>query len=121
MNLGHPITLLRIFDEAKAREFYIDYLGFKVDWEHRFESGLPLYMQITSGGCVLHLTEHHGDCSPGTAIRIATSDLSALHQQLLDKQYGYARPAIRDMPWGRDMSIADPFGNRLTFTDIANP
>lgn len=24
--------ILRIFDEAKAREFYVGFLGFKVDW-----------------------------------------------------------------------------------------
>jgi hypothetical protein len=28
------IPILRIFDIAKALEFYLDYLGFKVDWEH---------------------------------------------------------------------------------------
>lgn len=31
------IPLLRIFDAAKSSEFYIDYLGFTLDWEHRFD------------------------------------------------------------------------------------
>lgn len=39
--------ILRIFDEAKAREFYVDFLGFKVDWEHRFGENFPLYMQVS--------------------------------------------------------------------------
>jgi catechol 2,3-dioxygenase-like lactoylglutathione lyase family enzyme len=39
MTLGKTTPILRIFDEAKAREFYVDFLGFKVDWEHRFEPG----------------------------------------------------------------------------------
>ena len=43
MKLGKTTPILRIFDEAKAKEFYVDFLGFKVDWEHRFEPGLPLY------------------------------------------------------------------------------
>jgi len=31
----------------------------------------------------------------------------------------YARPGIEVMPWGtRDMAIRDPFGNKLTFTDV---
>ena len=30
------IPVLRIFDIAKAREFYIDWIGFTIDWEHRF-------------------------------------------------------------------------------------
>lgn len=42
MKLGSVTPILRIFDEAKAREFYIDYLGFTVDWDHRFGPGMPL-------------------------------------------------------------------------------
>jgi uncharacterized glyoxalase superfamily protein PhnB len=114
VSFAKTTPILRIFDEAKAREFYLGFLGFKVDWEHRFEPGLPLYMQVSKDRCVLHLSEHHGDCSPGAAMRIETSDLEAFHAELASK---YARPGIEDMPWGtRDMSVKDPFGNRLTFT-----
>lgn len=117
MTFDQPVPILRIFDEAKAREFYIGFLGFAVDWEHRFEPGLPLYLQVSLGKCVIHLSEHHGDCSPGAALRIPTSGLDDFQQRLLAKQYGYARPGIEAMPWGtREMSIRDPFGNRLTFT-----
>jgi len=55
------IPILRIFDEAKAREFYVDFLGFTVDWEHRFNDDAPLYMQVSRDGCVLHFSEHYGD------------------------------------------------------------
>ena len=117
MGFGRTTPILRIFDAAKAREFYVDFLGFRVDWEHRFAPDLPLYMQVSREGCVLHLSEHHGDGSPGSALRIETDSLDAFHQELIDKHYSYARPGIEDMPWGtRDMSVKDPFGNRLTFT-----
>ncbi|MCU6499169.1 VOC family protein [Rugamonas sp. A1-17] len=116
MNLGSITPILRSFNEAQMREFYVDFLGFKVDWEHRFEPGTPLYLQVSRDGCVLHLTEHFGDCSPGGAIRIATSGLDEYHAQLIAKQFKHARPGIEDMPWGsREMSIKDPSGNRLTF------
>ncbi len=65
MSLGRATPILRIFDEAKAKEFYVGFLGFKVDWEHR--------------------------------------------------------PGIQAQPWGNDMSVADPFGNRLIFTDVKSP
>ena len=117
MTLCNTTPILRIFDEAKAREFYAGFLGFRVDWEHRFEPRLPLYLQVSRDGCVLHLSEHHGDCSPGAAMRIEATDLEAYHRELTGKNYGYARPGIEDTPWGsRDMSVKDPFGNRLTFT-----
>ncbi len=31
------IPIFRIFSVEKAREFYLDFLGFTLDWEHRFE------------------------------------------------------------------------------------
>lgn len=118
MSLGNPIPILRSFDEAKAKEFYIGFLGFNVDFEHRFEPGLPLYMQVSRDGCVLHLSEHHGDASPGAAIRIETSELDTFQAELIAKQYGFARPGIDEQPWGRDMSVKDPFGNRLIFSAL---
>jgi catechol 2,3-dioxygenase-like lactoylglutathione lyase family enzyme len=121
MGFMKTTPILRIFDEGKAKEFYVEYLGFKVDWEHRFEPGLPLYLQVSRDGCVLHLSEHHGDCSPGAAIRIETAELDEFHAELRSKDYKYARPGIQEMSWGtRDMSVQDPFGNRLTFTSRIN-
>jgi uncharacterized glyoxalase superfamily protein PhnB len=122
MSFGKTTPILRIFDEVKAKEFYVDFLGFEVDWEHRFEEGLPLYMQISKDGCVLHLSEHHGDCCPGASLRIETDELETFQKELLAKAYKYARPGIEAMPWGsRDMSVHDPFGNRLTFTSPSHP
>jgi uncharacterized glyoxalase superfamily protein PhnB len=114
--LGKITPILRSFDEAKAREFYVDFLGFKVDWEHRFEEGLPLYMQVSKDDCIIHLTEHHGDCSPGAALRIAIADVKAYQQELIAKRYKNSRPGVERQPWGEwAMSIKDPFGNRLDF------
>lgn len=118
MELSSTTPILRVFDEAKAREFYVDFLGFSVDWEHRFEPRLPIYMQISRGRCVLHLSEHHGDCSPGAAARIEVSDVDGLQAELSGREYPYCRPQVQDTPWGtRDMTVGDPFGNRLTFTN----
>jgi uncharacterized glyoxalase superfamily protein PhnB len=115
MSFGTITPILRMFDVAKAREFYLDFLGFTVDWEHRFEDGFPLYMQISKGACAIHLSEHHGDGSPGAAIRIETDELDAFCGDLQASGYKYFRPSIEQMPWGREMSVRDPFGNRLTF------
>lgn len=116
VSLSRITPILRIFDEAKAREFYVDFLGFQVDWEHRFEADFPLYMQVSKSDCILHLSEHNGDASPGAAIRIAIAGIDAYRAELLAKKFKYARPGIETMPWGsREMSIRDPFFNRLTF------
>lgn len=121
MKIGKLTPILRMFDEVKAKEFYIDFLGFTVDWQHRFEDGLPLYMQVSKDECVLHLSEHHGDSCPGAAMRIEVEDIDAFQKELTNKKYKNARPGIQDQSWGtRDMTIADPFGNKLIFTNAVS-
>jgi methyltransferase (TIGR00027 family) len=116
MKLSQPIPVLRILDEAKAREFYVDFLGFSIDWSHRFDDNAPLYAQLSRDGCVVHLSEHYGDCNSGGALRIQADDIDGLNQELLQKQYKYARPGVADTPWlTREMKITDPFGNHLIF------
>lgn len=114
MHFSNTTPIIRILDESKAKEFYIDYLGFSINWEHRFAEGLPLYLQISRGDCVLHLSGH-GDCYPGAAMRIKTDGLVNFHEELHKKNSLYTLE-IQRMPWGTDdMSVMDPFGNRLTF------
>jgi catechol 2,3-dioxygenase-like lactoylglutathione lyase family enzyme len=113
---GPAVPILRIFDRAKAVEFYVDYLGFTLDWEHGGHADhSPLYAQVTRGAARLHLSEHHGDASPGGAALIPVSDVEALHEELHEHDYDYARPGIRDEDWGRVIVVVDPFHNRLVF------
>jgi ribosomal-protein-alanine N-acetyltransferase len=111
------IPTLRMFDVAKAKEFYIGYLDCNIDFEHRFEPDMPLFMQISRGSLVLHLSEHYGDGTPGSVVFIWTTGLDELHDELHEKQYGYLRPAIERQDWGRTLQLIDPFGNRLRFTE----
>ncbi|OLL31878.1 glyoxalase/bleomycin resistance/extradiol dioxygenase family protein [Burkholderia sp. SRS-W-2-2016] len=118
MTLQDAIPILRIFSVEKAYEFYVDYLGFTLEWEHRFADDLPLYAQIKRGSVVLHLSEHHGDSTPGSTVFVPVDDIDALHRELLGKTYRYARPGVEEVGWGRQMQIADPFGNRLRFCQL---
>jgi catechol 2,3-dioxygenase-like lactoylglutathione lyase family enzyme len=111
-----PVPILRIFDVEKAKTFYVGFLGFTVDWEHTFEPNSPVYMQVSRGGCVLHLSEHHGDGTPGGTIRIQVDELDEYHASLLAQNYKYYRPGIQDQEWGtRETSVQDPFGNKIVF------
>ncbi len=116
MNLQPPIPVLRIFDVELAKEFYVEWLGFRVDWEHQFEGTLPKYMQISRGPVVLHLTEHHGDCSPGAKVFINTDDVEALHRELGARPNPRIRPGIEHAPWNaKVMTVIDSFGNYICF------
>ena len=117
MATARPI--FRIFDYTKVIEFYVDWLGFTIDWEDKPKDA-PVYMQVSLQGIVLHLSEHYGDCSPGGRIHIEDFvGLKAYHKQLLDKKYKFMNPGIGKTPWNPKtlcMEVIDPFGNRLTYT-----
>ncbi len=103
MEFGAPTPILRILDEAKAREFYEGFLGFTL------RLGAPLrrpntriYAQVSRGGCILHLSEHHGDGIPGNAfVRVPVTDIETFQRELIDKKYKYMRPGIQDSPGAR--------------------
>jgi len=119
---GAATPILRSFDEARTKDFYIDFLGFDLIFEHRDGEDLPLYMGVMKGGCALHLSEHYGGGTPGSALMIPVDDVSAFAASLRAKQHGNCRPGEpEEMPWGtRQITITDPSGNRLTFfTEIA--
>lgn len=109
------IPILRIFSLEKARDFYLAYLGFKADWEHRFDPEAPLYQQISRAGLILHLSEHHGDATPGSTVFVPMRGVRAFHAELSAKRYPFLRPGIEAMPWGEVMQVTDPFGNRIRF------
>jgi uncharacterized glyoxalase superfamily protein PhnB len=118
IEFGRTIPMLRIFSVEKAKEFYLGFLGFTWDWEHRFGDNFPLYAQVSRAGLVLHLSEHHGDATPGSATMIHMKGVDAFHRELAARDYRYAKPGIEDAPWGaRTVTIADPFGNRLIFAE----
>lgn len=115
MNKVKPV--FRIFDYQKAIEFYVDFLGFKIDWENRGDDGnAPVYMQISRGDVTLHLSEHHGDGCPGANVFVELKDVKEYNKELLDKKYKYNRPGVDDTEWGFiTMTVNDPFGNRISF------
>ena len=112
------IPILRIFSEEKAKEFYVGLLGCNIDWEHRFGDNAPLYMQVTRGNLVLHLSEHYGDCCPGATVFVRITGIDGLHQELISRNYKYLHPGLEDAPWGaKCMEVADPFGNKIRFSE----
>jgi hypothetical protein len=112
------VPILRIFDVQKADEFYLGFLGFAVDWDHRYDENAPLYRQISRNGLVLHLSEHHGDGSPGARLRVMMRGVREFHCEISEKGYRYMRPGLDTTEWGTLETVAiDPFGNMISFCE----
>ncbi len=117
MKVLQTCPVLRIYDEAAARAFYLDYLGFSVEFETRLEPGAPIYLSVQSDGLTLHLSGHHGDGTPGSIVFVRVSGLSAYHAELRAKPYGFLRPDLETRDWGVVMDVIDPFNNRISFCE----
>jgi hypothetical protein len=112
------IPVLRIFSVDKAHDFYVNYLGFSVDWQHQFDDVAPHYLQISRAGMTLHLTEHHGDCCPGATVFVWMTGIELYHHELTGKQYGDLKPTIqRTFYDSLCLVVTDPFGNRIRFNE----
>lgn len=99
--------LVPVFRVVNAREVVGWYrrLGFEVTGEHQFAPGLPLYVFLQRGDVALHLSEHTGD-----------APLHSLAYFYVDEVDGLAAEfgvPVEDQPWGREIQLTDPCGNRI--------
>lgn len=109
-----------IFDYAKAIAFYIDWLGFRIDWEE-VRNKRPVYVQVSRGEVILHLNALPDDVPPGAKARAEMQGLLAFHHQLTQKNNA-VRPALVPAYWNNqvlEMEVVDPFGNRIVFCEFA--
>ena len=117
ISFSQPVPIFRIFDEEKARGFYVGFLDCKMDWEHRFHPGAPLYCQVSRSGLRLHLSEHSGDASPGATAVCSMRGVEAFQKGLLAKNYKYNRPGLERQDWGLEGTVIDPFRNQIRFLE----
>ena len=112
------VPIVRIFDVAKAHEFYLGFLGFAVDWEHRYGEDFPLYTQVSRGGLRLHLSEHAGDATPGGNMVVYMKGVRAFQKELIGKNYRYMKPGLEDEGSRLEVEVTDPFQNRIRFMEV---
>jgi catechol 2,3-dioxygenase-like lactoylglutathione lyase family enzyme len=118
IEFGRAVPIFRIFSLEKAREFYVDFLGCRVDWEHRFDPQAPVYMQVSRDGLAIHLSEHHGDGTPGSIVYVYMRGVEELHRELKEKNYRHNHPDLQQQEWGMlELAVVDPFNNRIVFAE----
>ena len=115
VSVAAAIPILRMFDVAVTKRFYVDYLGCTLDWQDGEGDG-PVYMQVSRGELVLHLSSHHDDGTPGSAVLVQTRGVDVLHAELRGRGYPFLDPCVEPGPVdGRELQLIDPASNRLRF------
>ena len=103
--MDEAIPVLRVSDATSAVAWFAR-LGYEQEWEHTFEPGFPVFTSVArSGAARLFLSEHTGDASPDTLVHLRVEDIDAVAQE-----FGVD---VLDKPWGREVHLVDPDGNRF--------
>ena len=85
--------------------------GFSPEWEHPIGPGWPAFVSIARGRARLFLSEHRGDARPGTLVQLFVSDIGPVVAES-------GRPA-GEPPYGCEIELRDPDGNRLRISTAA--
>ena len=105
---------LRITDYAASKAFYVDKLGFQIDWEHRFKPELPVFMQVSRSGLGLFLSAHPGDCPAGGLVHLYVQDVDAWYADFQRRGAPIHEPPDERLPGLRTMIVRDPDGNKIS-------
>src|SRR6516164_7629462 len=110
--LKDVIPILDGRDVEAALRFYVNRLGFQVDF--RYEEDPNNYAGVRRGGVCLHMQwQHEDEFRKGTAgtlrIRIVVDDPDALFDEYQAMGVFDERTAVRDTPWRtREFGFRDP-------------
>lgn len=116
--MQRTVPMLHIDSYEQAKAYYVDWLGFGIDWEFRLEATFPVYMQVSRDGLVLHLSQHKADNPGGVKCHVDVDDLDALVAEWKDRRPGFTQE-VQIAPWNaKHLSLKDPFGNELGINQI---
>jgi catechol 2,3-dioxygenase-like lactoylglutathione lyase family enzyme len=122
VSLEPPIPVLCITSLAAAKEFYVDFLGFKFDWGHDEPEAEHAYVQVSRDGVQLHLAATSQGGKPAALLFRDMTGLAELHRELVARKGRFAPTDIRFTPWdSREFSVTDPCGNHLRFWENNPP
>jgi hypothetical protein len=120
------IPVLRIFAVEPALQFYVEFLGCTLDFGGpNMGPGTPYYGQVSYAATTLHLAEAAYDASPGATVFIWVDGIDELRERLNLRRFEVPvwspavwTPEVEPAQWdGRVLTIADPFGNHLRFSE----
>jgi catechol 2,3-dioxygenase-like lactoylglutathione lyase family enzyme len=114
------LIFVPVSDVDRAKEFYVEKLGFNPDHDRTVHEGLR-FVQLTPPGsaCSIAIGEGLGlNMAPGTqeSIQVVIPDADAVLADLRAK--GVEAEGVDEQEWGRFVTLRDPDGNRWTLQEL---
>ena len=106
-HLENGIPILRVENLEASKRFYLDVLGFKLDWE------APWMISVSRDRASLMLCQQHQG-NPGTWVWIGCGDADALHAEFAAKGATIRHPPT-NFEWAYEFQVEDPDGHVLRF------
>ena len=101
-----------VSDVDRAKEFYVDKVGFNADHDHVISDELR-FVQLTPPGSACSICIGIGltQMTPGSLdnLQMVVSDADAIRAELVER--GVEASEIQDFPWGSFTFFSDPDGN----------
>ena len=111
MNYKLELVTIPVSDVDRAKSFYTEKAGFRVDVDQRVTDELR-FVQITPPGSACSIAFGTGltTPSPGQAqLQVVVDDVHAARADLLER--GIDPGDVQEFPWGSFVFFSDPDGN----------
>ncbi|MBT5877060.1 MAG: hypothetical protein HOH43_26805 [Candidatus Latescibacteria bacterium] len=107
-----PVFGIDSYEDAVAH--YVEWLGFKIDWEWRQAPGQPVVMAISRDEVAFMLNEHPDTPRP-CQVHLKVTDIEGLAAEWNIRRPGSVKIRIGEPYEFPDLPISDPSGNQLIF------
>ena len=104
----YPVFGIRSYEEAI--DYYVDWLGFNLDWEWREAPGKPAIVAISRDGLDIGLNEHT-NAATGAWLSVGVADVQALADEWNGRRPGSVK-VVSGVPYEGYVADAAPFAAR---------
>jgi len=113
------LVAIPVTDVDRAKQFYVEKLGFNADHDHTVSDELR-FVQLTPPGSACSITIGLGvtDAAPGSVrgMQVVVDDVVKAREELVER--GVEVSDVQEFPWGRFVFLADPDGNAWALQQI---
>jgi catechol 2,3-dioxygenase-like lactoylglutathione lyase family enzyme len=113
------LVAIPVSDVDRAKEFYVEKVGFHADHDHRVSDELR-FVQLTPPGsaCSIALGTGVADAAPGSVkgMQLVVEDTQAARTELLER--GVEVGDVQEFDWGKFVFFQDPDGNAWSVQEI---
>ncbi|QUQ68668.1 glyoxalase superfamily protein [Kutzneria sp. CA-103260] len=122
MDIKIELVILPVTDVDRARDFYVDQVGFHLDHDHTVSEEVR-FVQLTPPGSACSIAFGKGltDAAPGSVkgLQAVVEDADKVRAELAGR--GVEISEVQDLAWGRFAEFDDPDGNHWALQQIVRP